>query len=46
VPKTRLESAAELMQTVDDILRPPVDIIFRGWQIQVLQQQYQLFPSF
>ncbi len=42
VPKTRLESAAELMQTVGDILGPPVDIIWRGWQIQVWQQQYEL----
>jgi polysaccharide export outer membrane protein len=46
VPKTRLESAADLMQTVDDILSPPVNLIFRGWQIQVLQQTYEVIPSF
>ncbi len=41
VPKTRLESAAEFMTTVDEIIRPPVDIMFRGWQIKTLQDQYE-----
>jgi len=45
VPKTRLESAADLMQTVDEIIRPPVDIIFRGWQIKVLQDQYEFITA-
>jgi polysaccharide export outer membrane protein len=45
VPKTPLQSTADLMTTVDEILRPPVDIIFRGWQIKVLQDQYEFLRA-
>ncbi|UCG53477.1 MAG: polysaccharide export protein [Candidatus Latescibacterota bacterium] len=42
VPKTRLESGAELFGAIHEILSPPSDILLRGWQIQLLQQQVQL----
>jgi polysaccharide export outer membrane protein len=38
VPKTPLRSLADFVQTVDDILQPPIDIIFRGWQIKLLRE--------
>lgn len=45
VPKTRLKSAAEFVQLMNEILFPPVDIALRGWQVQVLRQQLEFLQS-
>jgi len=39
VPKTRMESIASVMQTIDDIVAPPSNLAMRGWQIFLIQQQ-------
>lgn len=45
VPKTRLESAAEFMQIIYDILYPPVDLLMRGWTAQVMWEQIDYLQS-
>jgi len=45
VPKTRLQSAGEFIAIINDILFPPVDILVRGWQIQVLKQQLDVIRA-
>jgi polysaccharide export outer membrane protein len=45
VPKTRLQSASDFIAIINDILFPPVDILLRGWQIEVLRQQLELIQS-
>jgi polysaccharide export outer membrane protein len=41
VPKTRIMGLAEFMEQLDDIIRPPLDWILRGWQFAVLEQQVE-----
>jgi polysaccharide export outer membrane protein len=45
VPKTRLQSVSEFIAIVNDVVFPPVDIVLRGWQIQVLRQQLEVIQS-
>jgi polysaccharide export outer membrane protein len=45
VPRTRLESAADFILILNDVLFPPVDIALRGWQLQVLNQQLEVLKS-
>jgi polysaccharide export outer membrane protein len=45
VPKTRLQSLSEFVLTINDIILPPVDILLRGWQIQILQQQLEFIQA-
>jgi len=42
VPQTRIQSLAEFVTIMNEIIYPPFDIVFRGWQIQVLQQQLEI----
>jgi polysaccharide export outer membrane protein len=43
VPKTRIKSLGEFVEQVDDILRPPLDWLLRGWQIAVLSNDVRFF---
>ena len=43
VPKTRIKSLGEFITQVDDIIRPPLDWVLRGWQIAVLNNSVQFF---
>jgi polysaccharide export outer membrane protein len=45
VPKTRLQSAGEFIAIINDILFPPIDLVLRGWQIEVLRQQLEVIRS-
>lgn len=45
VPKTRLQSAGEFIAIINDILYPPVDLLVRGWQIQVMKQQLDIIRA-
>ena len=45
VPKTRLQSAGEFIAIINDILFPPVDLLVRGWQIQVMKQQLDVIRA-
>jgi polysaccharide export outer membrane protein len=45
VPKTRLQSAGEFIAIINDILFPPVDLVLRGWQIEVLRQQLEVIRA-
>jgi len=42
VPQRPLYSAAEFVQVVWDIVQPPLDAVFRGWQIATLSSSYEL----
>jgi polysaccharide export outer membrane protein len=43
VPKQPLYSAADFMQAVWDIVQPPLDTVFQGWQIANLSSSYEFF---
>ena len=45
VPATRLQSASEFVGIVYDILYPPLDVVMRGWSVQVLYQQLDYLRS-
>lgn len=45
VPKRPLYSAAEFMQAVKDIVLPPLDIVFRGWQIAATANNFEFFRT-
>ncbi len=45
VPKTRIQSIADFAQTLNEIVQPPTDLFIRGWQVQVLRQQLELFQD-
>ena len=45
VPKTRIQSVADFVSTVDEIVTPPANLFLRGWQIQVQRQQINLIRS-
>ncbi len=43
VPKKRLNSVAEFMQTVDQIIRPPLDAAFTVWGIRSLDASFVFY---
>ena len=43
VPKKPLYSAADFMQAINDIVAPPVDWVFKGWQIKNLNASIEFF---
>jgi polysaccharide export outer membrane protein len=45
VPKHPIYSAAEFMQTVGDIVNVPIDVVFKGWQIANLKENYQFYRA-
>lgn len=45
VPKTRLQSAAEFMDILNDVVFAPTDMVLRGWQVQVMWEHVQYLRS-
>lgn len=45
VPKHPIFSAAEFMQAVGDIVNVPIDVVFKGWQIANLKENYQFYRA-
>jgi protein involved in polysaccharide export with SLBB domain len=45
VPQRPLYSAADFMQAVWDIVGPPLDAVFKGWQIANLSASYEFFRT-
>ena len=43
VPKNGLNSLAEFIETFESIIRPPIDLYFRGWEIRNIQKSYEFF---
>ncbi|MDH3198140.1 MAG: polysaccharide export protein [Candidatus Krumholzibacteria bacterium] len=43
VPQRPLYSAADFMQAVWEIVQPPLDAVFTGWQIANLSSSYEFF---
>lgn len=40
VPRTRIAKAADFMQELDDVVRPPLDWVLRGLQISLLRDNF------
>ncbi|NIM19417.1 MAG: hypothetical protein GTO51_03445 [Candidatus Latescibacteria bacterium] len=45
VPKKRIESVAEFVTTLRDILRPPMELYIRGWEVWKVDAVYEFYRS-
>jgi polysaccharide export outer membrane protein len=45
VPKHPIYGTAEFMEKIGDIINVPLDIVFRGWQIANLKENYEFYRA-
>lgn len=43
VPKKGINSLAEFIQTFESVIRPPIDLYYRGWEIRNITKSYEFF---